>query len=129
MHENQPGDVATSKVAPVEPHVIVLFGATGDLSRRKLIPGLLHLTHAGLMPDYRIVGTSLQTMNDDEFRAFARSAWDEFGRGDSPEDGEDWLEFARRLSYFNLSDGPEGLAAAVGRAEEELGAARAGSTT
>ena len=121
MHENEPGDVAVTKVAPLEPHVIVLFGATGDLSRRKLIPGLLHLTHAGLMPEYRIVGTSLQTMSDDEFRGLARAAWDEFGRGDSPDDGEDWREFARRLSYINLSDGPDGLAAAVGRAEEALG--------
>ena len=121
VHENEPGDVATSKVAPLEPHVIVLFGATGDLARRKLVPGLLHLTHGGLMPEYRIVGTSLETMSDDEFRAFARAAWEEFGRGDSPEDGEDWREFARRLSYVNLSDGPDGLAGAVGRAEEELG--------
>ena len=46
-HEHEPGDVAASKVAPLDPHVIVLFGATGDLSRRKLIPGLLHLIHAG----------------------------------------------------------------------------------
>ena len=43
-----------------EPHVLVLFGATGDLARRKLIPGLFHLEQVGLMPeDYRILGTSL----------------------------------------------------------------------
>ena len=79
---------------PLDPHVIVLFGATGDLARRKLIPGLLHLTHAGLMPEFRIVGASLQSMSDEDFRDFAREAWDEFGRGDSPEDGEDWREFS-----------------------------------
>ena len=40
-------------------HVIVLFGATGDLARRKVLPGLYHLDRAGLLPaGYRIVGTS-----------------------------------------------------------------------
>src|SRR5262245_33857420 len=40
-------------------HVIVLFGALGDLSKRKLLPGLFHLDRAGLMPaNYRIIGTS-----------------------------------------------------------------------
>ncbi|MGP0026273.1 MAG: hypothetical protein ACLPKE_23395 [Streptosporangiaceae bacterium] len=40
-------------------HLIVLFGATGDLARRKLLPGLYHLDRAGLLPaGYRIVGTS-----------------------------------------------------------------------
>ena len=38
-------------------HVIILFGATGDLARRKLLPGLFHLAKAGLMPqNYQIVG-------------------------------------------------------------------------
>jgi glucose-6-phosphate 1-dehydrogenase len=40
-------------------HVIVVFGATGDLARRKLLPGLFHLAAAGLLPErYRIVGTA-----------------------------------------------------------------------
>ena len=42
----------------IEPHVIILFGATGDLAARKLLPGLLHLAMTGMMPDYRIVGSS-----------------------------------------------------------------------
>ena len=44
---------------PVEPHVIVLFGATGDLSRRKLLPGLTYLALSALTPDIQVVGTSL----------------------------------------------------------------------
>ena len=44
------------------PHVIVLFGATGDLSRRKLIPGLAHLALSALAPDIQVVGTSLEEM-------------------------------------------------------------------
>ena len=129
-HEYEPGDVAASKVAPLDPHVIVLFGATGDLSRRKLVPGLLHLTHAGLMPEFRLVGTALGAMTDDEFRAFAREAWDEFGRTDSPEDSEDWQEFCSRLTYVDLNDG-RGRAGAEGprRPSPSSAGTPAGSTT
>ena len=56
-------------------HVIVLFGATGDLAKRKLLPGLYHLFEAGLLPRrYRIIGTSRRPLGDDEFRALARQA-------------------------------------------------------
>jgi glucose-6-phosphate 1-dehydrogenase len=61
-------------------HVIVVFGATGDLARRKLLPGLFHLAAAGLMPDrYRIIGSSRRSLADDQFRDLARQAIDEFG--------------------------------------------------
>ena len=41
-------------------HVIVLFGATGDLAKRKIIPGLFHLASAGLLPErYRIIGDGM----------------------------------------------------------------------
>ena len=56
----------------IDPHVIVLFGATGDLARRKLLPGMAHLVLSELAPDIRIVGTSLEEMGDVEFREFAR---------------------------------------------------------
>ncbi len=46
-----------------QPHVIVLFGATGDLARRKLLPGLLRLFEAGLLQDSMIVGTSLEDID------------------------------------------------------------------
>ena len=58
----------------IEPHVIVLFGATGDLARRKLIPGLLHLCEAELMPDFRLVGSSRKDIGDDAFRELARDS-------------------------------------------------------
>ena len=60
-----------------QPHVVVLFGATGDLSRRKLLPGLLHLFQAGLLDDTRIIGSSLDEMDDEEFVALARKACEE----------------------------------------------------
>ena len=42
--------------------------ATGDLARRKLLPGLLRLFQAGLMPEFRIVGVSMEEIGDAEFR-------------------------------------------------------------
>src|SRR5687768_10179511 len=54
----------------VAPHVVVLFGAFGDLSRRKLLPGLAHLAASSLAPDIRVVGTSLEDEDDESFRAF-----------------------------------------------------------
>jgi len=47
-----------------EPHLIVLFGVTGDLARRKLLPGVMHLVPTQMVPDSRIIGVSL-----DEFVA------------------------------------------------------------
>jgi glucose-6-phosphate 1-dehydrogenase len=102
-------------------HVIVLFGSTGDLARRKLLPGLFHLAEADLLPDrYRIVGTSRKPLTDDQFRAHARTALEEFGRRAPREDL--WEEFARSLRYA-ASDASDAtaLAEAVVRSKEEIG--------
>src|SRR3954463_8689110 len=63
----------------IPPHVIVLFGATGDLARRKLLPGFAHLTASNLVPPIRVVGSSLEDMSDEEFQAFAKAAAAEYG--------------------------------------------------
>jgi hypothetical protein len=56
-------------------HVIVVFGATGDLARRDLLPGLFHLAKAGLLPArYRIVGSARSALTDDGFRRLAEEA-------------------------------------------------------
>jgi glucose-6-phosphate 1-dehydrogenase len=57
LHE--PDDVGAADIPPLQPHLIVLVGATGDLARRKLLPGLLHLIRSGLLPDCRIVGAAM----------------------------------------------------------------------
>jgi glucose-6-phosphate 1-dehydrogenase len=116
---NGPRDVAPAALPPLDPHVIVLFGAAGDLAKRKLLPGLLHLSQAGLIPDCRIVGTSLEDIDNDAFRALAREASEEFGRELHPPTALD--EFTARLSYVPQRAGPAALAAAVRRAEGELG--------
>ena len=109
-----------------DPHVIVLFGATGDLARRKLLPGLLRLYRAGLMPpDFRIVGTSLDPYDDASFRRLARDAVEQFPRsGSGVDDASSWAEFSRRLSFVPGTAGPGALADRVHAARSELGGAR-----
>jgi glucose-6-phosphate 1-dehydrogenase len=117
--ETMPAELAPELIASLHPHVIVLFGATGDLARRKLLPGLLRLSHAGLLPECHIIGTSLEELDDDGFRRFARQACDEFARDDIVE--AEWGGFADRLRYVPQGLGPAGLAARVAESEAVLG--------
>jgi glucose-6-phosphate 1-dehydrogenase len=103
----------------IAPHVIVLFGATGDLARRKLLPGLAHLVTSSLAPDFRVVGTSLEEFDDAQFRTFAEAAVREFGtHAMTP---QQWDTFAANLVYVQQAAGPDALAAAVSAAEFQLG--------
>ncbi|MFD3761536.1 glucose-6-phosphate dehydrogenase [Streptomyces sp. NPDC058622] len=108
---------------PPADHIIVLFGATGDLARRKLLPGLFHLARAGLMPRrYRIVGTApaAEALTDQEFRAHAQQAVARFGR--SRPEGPDWEAFADALSFGAADTGAaDPLMTAVREAEATLG--------
>ena len=61
-------------MTPLRPHLMVLFGGTGDLARRKLLPGLFHLSQAGLLPECRSLNTSLDPPDDAGFRARTRAA-------------------------------------------------------
>jgi glucose-6-phosphate 1-dehydrogenase len=100
--------------------VIVLFGATGDLARRKLLPGMFHLAEAGLMPHgFRIVGAARRAVEEEEFREMAREAVEESGR--RPASAEAWEEFASRLRFAAVGEGFEPLAEAIGEARRELG--------
>src|ERR671910_3460111 len=116
---NGPQDVSPAALPPIEPHVIVLFGATGDLARRKLLPGLLHLSEAGLMPEFRVVGTSLEDLDDHGFREFARQACEEFTR--HPRGPAELESFVSRLTYVPQGSGTTGLADAVASTPGEPG--------
>jgi glucose-6-phosphate 1-dehydrogenase len=105
----------SSRVGPRHPQLVVLFGATGDLARRKLLPGLFHLTKAGFIPACRIVGISLDELDADGFRKVARGALDEFST--RPVTEADWAAFASILDYVPLKAGVEGLKTAVENAE------------
>jgi glucose-6-phosphate 1-dehydrogenase len=104
-------------------HVIVMFGATGDLARRKLLPGLFRLAVAGLMPDsYQIIGSARADLTGEQFRERARQAIAEFGTVKPA--GEAWEAFQRRLSFASAEPGrTDALTAAVEWAEREIGGA------
>jgi glucose-6-phosphate 1-dehydrogenase len=107
-------------VGPSHPQIVILVGATGDLSRRKLLPGLFHLARAGFIPGCRIIGVSLDEMDAPAFRTFVRAALDQFSTRKIA--GADWTAFAPTLDYVPLSAGAEALKEAVAKAEAALGA-------
>ena len=103
---------------PMKPTTVVLFGATGDLAGRKLLPGLLHLFQTGLMRDIRVVGTSLDEHDRESFIEFAHQAVEEFGGDDH--DTEGWPEFSKLLFWAPGDAGPQGLRRAIEEAEGGL---------
>jgi glucose-6-phosphate 1-dehydrogenase len=105
-------------VGPQFPQVVVLFGATGDLAHRKLLPGLFYLASKGFIPHCRIVGVSLDELNVDGFRAAAKKSLDEFSTRKVLD--ADWEAFSRSLDYVPLSAGPDALKAAVVKAEQSI---------
>jgi glucose-6-phosphate 1-dehydrogenase len=105
-------------VGPRCPQVVVLFGATGDLARRKLLPGLFHLTTVGFIPGCRIIGVSLDNIDTEQFRERARKSLDEFST--RPISDADWQTFAKGLEYVPLAAAAETLKDAVARAERSF---------
>ena len=80
---------------------IVIIGATGDLSRRKLLPALYNLAVHGELPAKgKIIGLARRGISDEEFRERAREAVAEFSR--SGIDDHAWGDFAERLSFLQL---------------------------
>ena len=108
--------------APTVPddHVIVLFGATGDLARRKLLPGLFHLARVGLMPErFVVIGVARTELDDGEFVELAHQAVSEWEHGSIAEDS--WKRFAASLRFRSVSEGLEAFGEEVSRARSEVG--------
>src|ERR1039457_5797283 len=82
------------------PGILVIFGASGDLTKRKLLPALFHLEQAGLLPEkFAIVGVARRALGD-EFAADMRAGIIEFGDVD---EGDPKLDrFVKNISYFPL---------------------------
>jgi glucose-6-phosphate 1-dehydrogenase len=73
--------VAGLERLPVRPTTLTIFGATGDLARRKLLPALYNLAHEGALPErFNLVGISRSDMSHDDFRDQAREAIAQFSR-------------------------------------------------
>ena len=115
----------TSSTEHLPPHVMVLFGATGDLAARKLFPGFYHLAAAGRMPEeYVVIGSGRHSPGTDgEFRDQIRQ-----GLEDSVEDLDDDVvtSLLERISFQTSSaDDGSDLAARVREAEADYDAAEA----
>jgi glucose-6-phosphate 1-dehydrogenase len=106
-------------VGPRYPQVLTLVGATGNLSQRKLLPGLFHIISAGFIPQCRIIGLSLEDLDAEGFRKFARHALDQFYTRKINE--ADWAAFSQHLDYVPQSAGAGPLKEAVDRAEQAMG--------
>ncbi len=105
----------------VDPHVVVLFGATGDLARRKLLPGLAQLATSALAPDVRLVATSPGGPRRRGLPGLRQGGRRRVRQRPAPGRGSG-TSFAGRVTYVPQCAGPEALAAAVHAAEAELGA-------
>src|SRR5215813_6237742 len=92
-----------------EPCTVVLFGASGDLAKRKVIPAMYDLAiHNSLGPRYAIVGFARSAMSDDSFRQTAGDAAKTISEV-GPIDPGQWSAFASRL-YYHQGDYGDGAA-------------------
>jgi glucose-6-phosphate 1-dehydrogenase len=104
---------------PVPPCTIVIFGASGDLAARKLLPALYNLEHCGqgvMPPKSAILGFARRDMSVEAFRARAREAVERYSR--LKVDEECWRRFAQNLDYLSGMDRPDGFTRLKSRLEE-----------
>jgi glucose-6-phosphate 1-dehydrogenase len=104
------------------PTVFVLFGATGDLASRMVLPAFYRLAHEGLLPkEWRLLGNGRGDVAHEDFRDRVREAVT--GSGIQPEQQE-WDAFAQRLFFAGggfSTDSPGSLLEAIGRTRDLLG--------
>jgi glucose-6-phosphate 1-dehydrogenase len=113
----------TARRSP-DPCVLVIFGASGDLTQRKLMPALYSLAFRRLLPEhFAVVGVSRTEMTTEEFRRQMREAVEEHSRDEFRTDV--WETLAEGLHYVSASfgepDGPEPLVAALNELDEKRG--------
>jgi glucose-6-phosphate 1-dehydrogenase len=107
-----------------EPCALTIFGASGDLTQRKLIPALYALAFRGLLPsNFGIVGVARTPMSDDEFREKMKQAVTEHGRDEFRADV--WEELAAGMRYvatqFVDEGGAECVINCLNKLDEERG--------
>ncbi|SMC42957.1 glucose-6-phosphate dehydrogenase [Primorskyibacter flagellatus] len=105
-----------SRVIPVDPFDLVIFGGTGDLARRKILPGLFRRFCAGQMPEEaRIIGAARSDMDDAAYRKLIADAIKEFGNGFTFE-AATLNAFLERIGYVAVdATGTDGWAELAGR--------------
>ena len=99
-----------------DPSILVLFGATGDLAHRKVIPALYQLWRTNLLPhEFILLAIGRRPYDDETFRAEIRGALETFSRV-LPLDPDAWESFAERICYQRLDfDDPAGFEALPAR--------------
>ncbi len=108
----------------IEPCIIVIFGANGDLTKRKLVPALYRLAYERrLPPGFAIVGVSRTKLSDDDFRGKMRESVQEFLEN-SPFDETLWQEFARGLYYESGDIGDAASFEVLGKRLDAIGTER-----
>ena len=98
--EPNPVKLEQPQLPNAEPCVVVIFGATGDLTKRKLMPALCRLTDQGCLESVRILGVGRSPMSDEEFQAQVHQALQESKKTDHL-DEETWRDFSNRLHYMS----------------------------
>ncbi len=94
-------DLPLVKLPQAKPCVLVIFGATGDLTRRKLIPALYSLSRKGcLPPEFQIIGIGRRELSDDDFREQQRQGVEESAESQHF-DASLWSAFAAQISYLS----------------------------
>src|SRR4051795_4540356 len=90
---------------PVPATTLTIFGATGDLAHRKLLPALYNLAHEGALPErFNLIGVSRRDMPDDDFRELARGAIEKYSRRDTDATVLDGLLSRVRYVGFSFDD-------------------------
>jgi glucose-6-phosphate 1-dehydrogenase len=117
--EPNPLRVGLEAEARVDPCVVVIFGASGDLTRRKLLPALYALSLEHRLPvGFAVLGVARRPLDDEAFRRQMREAVAEHGRTGAPDTAE-WEPFAEGLFYQALDYGsPDDYAALAARLDE-----------
>ena len=109
-----------------EPCVVVIFGATGDLTQRKLLPTLAHLFHDHPLPQgFSVVAFARRPMNDEQWRGMALDSINKYMPENDRLDSEAQHDFAQRMYYcqadFNDREGYNKLADLLDKLDREKG--------
>src|SRR6186713_3463419 len=106
-HQQENPLVAGLERVPIHPTTLVIFGGTGDLAHRKLLPAIYNLAHEGALPERcNLIGVSRSEMSDDEYREAARKSIKEYSRREPDEKVLDkLLEQVRYVSGTFDDDG------------------------
>ena len=117
--EPSPIQLEQPSLPHAEPCVVVIFGATGDLTKRKLMPALCRLLDEGCLEGVRVLGVGRSDMTDDMYRAFVREALSS-SKKIKHLDEEQWRKFAERLYYMAGELDSDETYSKVGARLEEL---------